>query len=221
MRFVAVTPIKLNNIRTPGKNTKLFTDGTPLIHFIERTILSIPEIDSYYIYCSNPEIEKYMLEGAKFIRRDKKYDTPEADVLAMMSDFSRLVDADVYLQIHSTAPFLKADSIRKAINIMQSGEFDSVLTVKKVQEFLWTEGKPANYSVMRIPRTQDMTPWFAETTGMYVYTREVIQGLHRRVGIHPYLLEVSEIEAIDINNPIDFEIADAVYTHIVKHDKLI
>ena len=49
-----------------------------------------------------------------------------------------------------------------------------------------------------------------------VYTKEVIQKLHRRIGDNPYLMEVSEVEAVDINNPIDFEIADAIYTHIVR-----
>ena len=206
----------MNNVRTPGKNTKPFSDGTPLIHCIEKTILSVSEIDGYYLYCSNPEIRQYMLDGVQYMKRDSKYDEPEADVLGMMVDFSKMVDADVYLQIHATAPFLSADSIQEAIHIMQNGKYDSVLTVKKMQEFFWNDGKPANYSVERIPRTQDMIPWYAETTGMYVYTKDVIQNFRCRVGNYPYLLEVSEIEAIDINNPIDFAIADAVYTHILK-----
>jgi hypothetical protein len=30
MRIVALVPVKLNNERTPGKNTKNIYDGTPL-----------------------------------------------------------------------------------------------------------------------------------------------------------------------------------------------
>lgn len=215
MKIVAITPIKMNNVRTPGKNTKLLSDGTPLIHCIQNTVLAVSDIDEYYIYCSNFEIKKYMLDGVKYIKREEKYDTPEANVLEMMRDFSFAVHADIYIQIHATAPFIQTETIQKAIRYIRDENFDSVFTVRKLQEFLWTDAHPANYRLESIPRTQDMKPWYAETTGMYVYTKDVIQRLHRRIGERPYLLEVSDVEAIDINNPIDFEIADAIYTNII------
>lgn len=216
MKIVAITPIKMNNVRTPGKNTKAFSDGTPLIHFIQKTVQSIDEIDDYYVYCSNSDIKKFLLPGTKFIERDKKFDTPEADVLDMMYQFSLLVDADIYIQVHATAPFLSSDSIKKGIEQIKSGSFDSAFSVRNFQEFLWSDNKPINYSLESIPRTQDMKPMYVETTGMYMYTKDVIQKLRRRIGDTPYLLQVSEIEALDINNPIDFEIANAVYTQILK-----
>lgn len=216
MKVVAVTPVKMNNVRTPGKNTKELSDGTPLIHCIQNTILGIDEINEYYIYCSNSDIKKYMLKGTKYLKRDEKYDTPEADVLDMMYKFSLEVDADIYIQIHATAPFLTSDSIRKGIEIIKSGSYDSAVSVKKFQDFLWLDNKPLNYSLESIPRTQDMKPMYVETTGMYIYTKDVIQNLHRRIGNYPYLLTVSEIEAVDINNPVDFEIANAIYTQILK-----
>ena len=40
MKTVAVVPIKMNNVRTPGKNTKPFSDGTPLIHLIQKKLLN-------------------------------------------------------------------------------------------------------------------------------------------------------------------------------------
>lgn len=49
MKVVSFTPIKMNNERIPGKNTKMFDDGTPLIHFILRTLLLCKEIDESYV----------------------------------------------------------------------------------------------------------------------------------------------------------------------------
>ena len=216
MKIVAITPVKMNNVRTPGKNTKAFSDGTPLIHCIQKTVQSIDEIDDYYVYCSNSDIQKFLLPGTKFMERDKKFDTPEADVLDMMYQFSLLVDADIYIQVHATAPFLSSDSIKKGIEQIKSGSFDSAFSVRNFQEFLWSDNTPINYSLESIPRTQDMKPMYVETTGMYMYTKDVIRKLRRRIGDTPYLLQVSEIEALDINNPIDFEIANAVYTQILK-----
>lgn len=36
----------------------------------------------------------------------------------------------------------------------------------------------------------------------------------RRIGDTPYMVEVSEIESMDIDEKEDFEIADAIYNHI-------
>ena len=68
-----------------------------------------------------------------------------------------------------------------------------------------------NYDTLKIPRTQDLKPMFEETTGLYIFTRDVIQNRRSRIGNRPYMLEVSPIEATDINNPIDFVIADSIH----------
>ena len=43
MKVVAFIPIKLNNERTPGKNIKRFSDGTPLMHFVQSSLLALKE----------------------------------------------------------------------------------------------------------------------------------------------------------------------------------
>ena len=80
-------------------------------------------------------------------------------------------------------------------------------------EFIWQDGQPLNYNTKKIPRTQDLKPYYVETTGLYIFTQNVIQEKKSRIGDSPYLLEVSKIESTDINDPIDFEIADAIYTN--------
>lgn len=216
MKTVALVPIKMNNERTPGKNTKLFSDGTPLIHCVLRSLLQAKEVDEIYVYCSKEEIKKYLLDGIKYLKRDEKFDTATTSMNEILYAFSQEVYADVYALVHCTAPFQDAEKIDAAIKSVKSGEFDSALAVKKMQEFLWVNGKPFNYDTCNIPRTQDLEPIYVETNGMYVFTRRVITERKRRVGDCPYLLEVSEIEALDIDNPIDFEIANAI-NEIILH----
>lgn len=216
MKIVGVIPVKMNNVRTPGKNTKPFSDGTPLISCIQKTMLKVKNIDEVYVYCSNNDIKPYLLSNVKYIKRDKIYDEANADVIDMMYRFSTLIDADIYIQAHATAPFISSESIESGIEKVSSGSFDSSFSVTKMQEFLWKNGAPLNYSLNSIPRTQDMEPYYVETTGLYIFNREVIQSMHRRIGNNPYLIEVTPIEAIDINYPMDFDIADAVYTHLLN-----
>lgn len=216
MKTVALVPIKMNNERVPGKNTKLLCDGTPLIQMILHTLKGASEVDEIYVYCSNEQIKDYIIPGVNYLKRDEKYDTAQADVNDMFRTFSLSVPADIYVLAHATAPFLKSESINKAVQAVKTGEYDSAIAVRKMQEFLWRDGKAVNYDPLRIPRTQDLEPLYVETTGMYVFTKNVIQNRRSRIGEKPYLQVVSVIEATDINNPDDFEIADAIYAKLVK-----
>lgn len=215
MKTVAIIPIKMNNERTPGKNTKLFYDGTPLIHFIQRSLLRCKEVDDIYVYCSKEEIKEYNIEGVFYKKRDERFDDNGINVNDMFYTFAEEIDADIYVLAHATAPFQESESIDKGIKEVKSGKYDSAIAVKRMQEFIWKDGKAFNYDPKRIPRTQDLAPLYVETTGLYVYTKDVIMINKSRIGNKPYMLEMNPVEAIDINNPIDFEIADALYQGIV------
>lgn len=216
MKVIALVPIKMNNERTPGKNTKKLSDGTPLIQCILKTLKKCNEINEVYVYCSKEEIKEYLIPGVNYLKRDSKYDTAQADVNDMFFAFSNEVNADIYVLAHATAPLLSSDSIDRGVKEVKNGEYDSAIAVRKMQDFLWKDGKAFNYNPEFIPRTQDLDPLFVETTGLYIFTKKVIQERRSRIGAKPYMLEVSAIEATDINNPIDFEIADAIYTRVMN-----
>ena len=209
-KVTAVVPMKLNNRRLPQKNTKSFTNGKPLCYYILSTLLKIEGIDDVYVYCSNPAIQSFIPEGVNFLQRDEYLDQSTTSFNEVLEYFARDVEADIYLLTHATAPFLTKESFEKGIAAVKSGGYDSALTVEKLQEFLWKDGKPFNYNLSSIPRTQDLEPYFKETCGMYVYTAELIKNEGRRIGHKPFLIEVSKVEACDINNLEDFMLADAI-----------
>ena len=210
MKTVAFVPIKLNNERFPHKNTTPFTNGKPLISYILDTLKNVNNIDGVYVYCSSEEIVEYLPEGVIFLKRDPYLDLSTTSFNEVLTTFADRVDADIYVLTHATAPFIKAESIEKGVSMVQSKEYDSALSVAKLQEFLWKDGKPFNYTVTNIPRTQDLPLMYTETCGLYVYTKGVINQ-KRRIGDKPYLVEVSKIEATDINTKDDFIVADAIF----------
>ena len=214
MKVVALVPIKLNSERLPGKNTKPFTGGGPLITYILRSLSEVGNVDEIYVYCSDEKICGYLPENIRFLKRDPYYDLSTTPLNEVLWSFANTVEADVYLLTHATAPFMSAESMYKGVEAVKSGEYDSALSVLKMQEFLWKDGKPMNYDPLHIPRTQDLTPLYKETCGLYVYTRDLILDEKRRIGNKPCLIEVSEIEACDINTGDDFMIADAIFQMI-------
>lgn len=218
MKTVAVVPMKLNNRRLPQKNTKCFTNGKPLCHYILSTLLEVSGINEVYVYCSNPDIREYIPDGVKYLRRSESLDTDDTKMNEVLRCFSKDVSADVYVMTHTTAPFISKESIEKGLAAVVSGKYDSAFAAKKLQDFLWKDGKPFNYELNNIPRTQDLPALYEETSGFYIYRREIMTEMNRRIGDNPYIVEVGEIESVDIDEPEDFIIADAIYNYMYMQE---
>lgn len=218
MKTVAIVPMKLNNSRLPQKNTKSFTNGNPLCYYILSTLLTVKGVDDVYVYCSNPGIQEFIPNGVRFLQRSASLDQDSTKMNEVLQCFAADVPADIYVMTHTTAPFISRESIEKGLRAVESGEYDSSFAAKKLQDFLWKDGTPFNYELNDIPRTQDLPELYEETSGFYIYKADVMTKLNRRIGAKPFIVEVSEIEGIDIDEAEDFMIADAIFNHIIKKD---
>ena len=216
MKVVAYVPIKLNNERLANKNTKSFDNGRPLLTYILETLVKARGLDSVYAYCSSEDVKQYLPAQVRYLTRSTSLDRSETKINEVMLGFAQAVYADVYVLAHATAPFISVASVEEGISKVVNEGYDSALAVVKLQEFLWKDGKPFNYSPETIPRTQDLSPMYSETTGLYIYTRDLIVNQNRRIGERPYLIPVSKIEAVDINEAIDFDIANAIFNKSIR-----
>lgn len=209
MKTIAIMPIKLNNERLPGKNTMLL-DGKPLLQHQLLATQQTSLTDDIYVYCSDEAVCPYLPEGINFLKRPAELDLPTSNFTQIFSTFSRTVPADIYVYVHATAPFIMPETITECIQAVKSGEYDSAFCAVKIQDFLWKNGEPLNFDAANVPRSQDLEPIYRETSGVYVFTKEVFETCHRRIGMKPYIKEVSFKEAVDINNPEDFRLAEAM-----------
>jgi len=216
MRVVAFVPIKTNNERIPGKNTMMFFDGKPLMYFIQRSLLEAYGIDDIYIFCSDKSICGFCVEGVKFLTRSSDLDTAQTTPANIIRAFMEKVESDIYITAHATSPFISSIAISDCLNAVVSGEYDSAFTANRIKKLLWSEQRVAyNFDPANIPRTQDLPPLFAEVGAAYVFRKDVFVSTGRRVGVNPYIREVSDIEATDIDYPADFEMANLIYKEII------
>lgn len=219
MKTTVFMPIKLNNERTPGKNLKRFDDGMMLFQIPLLTALEAQKsggIDRIVVFCSNPDIVKYIPAGVEFVQRPEYLDSQAIRCGDIIEAFIDMVESDIYVMYHATSPFITQLHLMECINAVKSGKYDSAFAAKKLQNFMWYDGKPLNFSLDCAPRTQDMKPYFCELSSPYVFTKDVFQKYHGRTGENPYICECSEIEAIDIDYPEDFVLANAVYMSLLK-----
>ena len=199
MKVVAFVPIKLNSQRVPGKNL-LPLAGHPLCWHIPHTLLQTKGIDEVYVYCSEERVTQYLPAGVIYKKRDAKLDGNLVKGFDIYRSFIREVDADIYVLAHTTSPFIKASSVENALAHVLAGSHDSAFSAQRIQTFAWYQGKPLNYDIHDVPRTQDIEPVWIETSAFFIFKKEVFTQQHRRIGSTPYLQEVSGLEALDIDD---------------------
>lgn len=201
--------------RVRGKNYRPL-GGRPLFHHVIATLLECPSISEVVIDTDSQAI----VDGARksfptvriLIRPNHLRDgaIPMNEVLR--NDVEQ-VAGDVYVQTHSTNPFLSAKTIESALDrFSHSRLHDSLFGVTRLQTRLWrADGTPLNHDPGRLIRTQDMDPIFEENSCIYLFTRDILERTGSRIGERPILFEVSRTEAWDIDTEADFEIAEAIY----------
>ena len=119
------------------------------------------------------------------------------------------------LWTHVTSPFISPDIYYEIINkyFKNLGRFDSLITVTKLQKFIWNDSKPVNYdrSIEKWPRTQTIKTLWEVNSGAFLTSKTIYQENIDRIGNKSYLFEQSDEIAFDIDWLPDYKIAEALY----------
>lgn len=209
MIITAIMPIKLINERCPGKNTRLL-GNKPLLQYELDNLKKTGLCDSINVFCSDEAVVPFLSSDVCFVKRPEWLDLPTSNFTQIFECFMNSNDADIYVYAHATAPFITVETMTQCIEAVKSGQYDSAFCAVKMQDYLWQDGEPLNFDASNIPRTQDLKPIYQETSGVYVFTKSVFESYRRRIGVKPFIKEVSFKEAVDIDNPEDFALAEAL-----------
>ena len=209
MKTVAFVPIRLNSQRVSGKNLRLL-GGEPLMCHILRTLTRVEGINEVYVFCSDERIVELLPEGVRFLKRSAELDRDTTLGREIYDAFTARVEANLYVLAHATSPFIRPETIAGALDKVRSGEYDSAFSAEKIQTFAWYEGRPLNYALDNIPRTQTIEPVYIETSAFFIFPRELWCAHHRRIGDRPYMAVVERVEGLDIDYPEDFAMAEII-----------
>lgn len=210
--------MKANSQRVTGKNFRPL-HGKPLFAWVLDSLLAIDEIDTVVINTDARHIlaQNGLVDGGRVMIRDRK---PElcGDTVSMnkiLADDIAAVPAQTYLMTHTTNPMLTQDTIYSALAAyragVQRGDADSLFTVNKIQtRFYRADGSAVNHDPNNLIQTQDLEPWFEENSNMYIFSAESFAASKARIGRKPILHVMDKTEAIDIDTPEDWALAEAV-----------
>jgi CMP-N-acetylneuraminic acid synthetase len=77
--------------------------------------------------------------------------------------------------------------------------------------YLWRDGRPAYFRADgTIPNSFELPPVVRETTGLYVNRRTAVLACRRRISPRAAPIELSALEAVDIDTEDDFALAELV-----------
>jgi len=213
MKLAALVPMRHHSQRVPAKNYRMMA-GKPLFHHIVETLLSVPLIDQVVVDTdSQPIIDglRKNFPKVRIIRRPEILsadDVPMNDILLYDTE---QVEADYYLQTHSTNPLLRRETVSKAIQtfLVDYPNHDSLFSVTRLQTRLYDRnGKAINHDPAVLLQTQDLPPVYEENSCLYLFTRDNLLKRHHRIGEKPAMFEIDADEAWDIDNELDFEICN-------------
>jgi len=217
MKIIALLPMKAHSERVPNKNIKNFC-GRPLYHAVLTALLQSDYIDKVVINTDSDIIKE---DALKNFERVVIVDRPmeiRGDFVSMNDIIAydlRQIEGDHFLQTHSTNPLLQSSAIDLAIEsyFKNLDQFDSLFSVTRLQTRLyWKDGAPVNHNPDELLRTQDLPPVYEENSNFYIFSKKSFADAGgSRIGLKPQMFEINKIEAIDIDEPEDWEIAEILY----------
>lgn len=213
MKLAALVPMRHHSQRVPGKNYRLLA-GKPLFHHIIETLLAVPEIAEILVDTdSGPVMDglRQYFPQVTIINRPEGLRADHVPMNDILLHDTAQVQADFYLQTHSTNPLLKPQTISRAIHSLMTNypTYDSLFSVTRLQTRLYfQDGRAINHDPTVLIQTQDLPPVYEENSCLYIFTRETLLKRHHRIGERPLMFEMDADEAWDIDEELDFTIAD-------------
>jgi CMP-N-acetylneuraminic acid synthetase len=211
--IVALVPMRHHSQRVPGKNYRQMA-GKPLFQHILETLLSVSGIDLVVVDTDSEPVmdilrrdfpQVNIINRPEALRAD---DVPMNDIL--LHDTEK-VQADFYLQTHSTNPLLRSETVSRAIETFLAAYpgKDSLFSVTRLQTRLYDQyGRAINHDPAVLLQTQDLPPVYEENSCIYLFTRQNLLKRHHRIGENPILFEIDPAEAWDIDEELDFAVTD-------------
>jgi pseudaminic acid cytidylyltransferase len=224
VKVIAIIPARGGSKRIPKKNIRNFL-GKPIIAYSIETSLNSGLFDEVMVSTDDPQIaeiaEKF---GAivPFLRSKESSDdfSTTADVISeVLKEYkNRNQTFDYACCIYPTAPFIKIETLKTAFDLLIQEKTNTVLSIQKFgfpiqRAFLKDENQKLNWreSENALKRSQDLEPAFHDCGQYYFFNVEEFLQSQKLISENAIGLEVSELEAQDIDNEVDWKLAELKY----------
>lgn len=215
MIIKALVAVRSGSVRVKNKNIRPFA-GSTLLEVKLAQLKRIQSLDGIVVNSNDfqmLDIARNM--GCETVLRDPYYASNSVSMSDVYKNMAENCECDTIAYINATNPLLEDETIERAIaeykRLLESNQFDSLNSAHLIKEFLFKDNLPINYDLRHQPRSQDLPDIAALNFAINIISRERMIECKNVVGYHPNIYLIDEVEATDIDNPIDFEFAEFVY----------
>ncbi|UAB78826.1 hypothetical protein INR77_03685 [Erythrobacter sp. SCSIO 43205] len=214
MKIVAFIPAKGESTRVPGKNRAIL-DGEHLFKRKLRQALDCPLISEVCLDSEDETLASLADDlPVTWLKRPVELASNATDGHAMFAwECRQRPDADIYVQLLCTAPFVTADTISRALTaLIENPDADSLVGIARDKQYCWAGGKPQYLDAEgRVPNSIDLPDTQTEAMSLYMVRRGKNSAPPtKRFGTSPILFELDRIEQVDIDTPADFAFAETI-----------
>ena len=214
-KITALVPIRVGSQRVTDKNFRPFANTTLLKLKLE-ILIQVDTIDEIVVNTNSDEAIQIAKDyGVSCFRREEYYASSECTNTEHWENLAETTDTDYIIHTPCTAPLVKVktyyDFINRFNNSIDMG-YDSCNSVSSVKEFLWLDNKPLNYDLDFVPNSQDLPDIYNLTFGISIIGKDDMLKYKNVVGKKPHFYVLDEIESVDIDNQIDFDFAEFLYS---------
>ncbi len=213
MVIKALVAVRSGSQRVVNKNMRPFA-GSNLLTIKLEQLKRIPNLDGIIVNSNDEEMLSVARNlGCEAIKRDEYYASNSVSMSEVYRNMAEHCECDVIAYINVTNPLIKDETIIQAIETYKKicDSYDSLNSAHLIKEFMFKDNLPINYDLRNQPRSQDLPDIYALNFAINVISKENMIDCQNVVGRKPFMYNVDEVEATDIDNPIDFEFAEYIY----------
>lgn len=230
-KSIAIITARGGSKRIPRKNIRLFC-GKPIICFSIEAAISSGIFDKVMVSTDDTEIAKIALNAGAEVPFFRSANTS--------NDFATTAEVleEVLLQYHldnqefrygcciyPTAPFVTADKLKAAFELLKNKNADSIIPINKFSFPIWRsfkmdEGRLSfNWPEYELKRSQDLASSYHDAGQFYFFNVQKFFETKKLVSANTFGLEVPESEVQDIDNEEDWQIAEIKYSILLQRDQ--
>ncbi|MEM9648096.1 MAG: N-acylneuraminate cytidylyltransferase [Bacteroidota bacterium] len=225
-KTIGFIPLRKDSKGIPGKNKKKLL-GRPLFTWaLTEAIFS--DLDEVYVFTDDQEIISYIDKNfswskkVKTLKRSSENASDTSTTESAMLEFSGLIGHhyDIFCLLQATSPLTKREHINQALQVLQKGEKDAVLSVVRTHRFIWSEdGKSLNYDYTKRPRRQDFEGLLIENGSVYATHKKALLESNNRLSGNIGIIEMPEDTLTEIDSETDWQIIEQLLTSRFKSEK--
>ena len=215
-KFTALIAVRDGSNRVLRKNIRDFA-GSSLLKIKIEQALAVDGIDEVVVSSDSDE----MLNLATSLKVNAMKRLPEfcTDSIEMKKVYKHLaenIDTDHVIYLHVTSPLLKCETLQKGIEIYRNmpEEYSSLASVEHIMKYIWFEEKAINYDPKNHPRSQDLDKYYVLNFAINIIPREDMIMTESILGNKFYPYFISEIESLDVDTKLQFDLAEYMYKKI-------